>query len=106
MANQPSLRCDVTSSGDTATVVCHGRVLVENVGKFKELVRPLISNHRRIVVDLAAVDFIDSAGLGGLVALKSSAIAAGSCILEFANFSPQLKELLQTTLLSQYLGVR
>lgn len=105
MANQPSLRYDVTSSGDTTTVTCHGRILRENIAEFKDTVRPLIGKDHRIVVDLGDVDFVDSAGLGALVALKSWAAAAESCSLEFVNFTPQLKELLETTLLGQYLGL-
>ena len=49
---------------------------------------------------------MDSAGLGALVGLKASAVASASCTLEFANFPPQLKELLETTMLGHYLGVR
>jgi len=51
------------------------------------------------------VNFIDSSGLGALVSLKVSAASAAYCTLEMVNFSPLLKELLRTTMLSQFLGV-
>lgn len=92
-------------SGDTATIKCHGRIVAENSHELKDLVKPMIPKVRRIVIDLSDVPFIDSSGLGVLVGLKVSAASAAYTSLELVNFSPLLKELLQTTKLSQFLGV-
>ncbi len=96
---------EVEMSGDTATIKCHGRIVAETAHELKELVKPMIPKVRRIVIDLSDVNFLDSSGLGMLVGLKVSAASAAYTSLEFINFSPLLKELLQTTKLSQFLGV-
>ena len=96
---------EVEMSGDTATIQCHGRIVAETAQELKELVKPMIPKVRRIVLDLNDVNFIDSSGLGALVSLKVSAASAAYCTLEMVNFSPLLKELLRTTMLSQFLGV-
>lgn len=55
----------------------------------------------RIVIDLGDVNSLDSSGLGALVGLKASAIRQGLCILEFANITPRILELLRITHLTQ-----
>jgi anti-sigma B factor antagonist len=99
------LSYEVEMSGDTATIKFHGRIVAETSHEVKELVKPMIPKVRRIVLDLSDVKFIDSSGLGALVSLKVSAASAAYCSLEMVNFSPLLKELLQTTMLAQFLGV-
>ena len=65
----------------------------------------MIAKCDHIVVDLTAdVDFVDSTGLGTMVALKVSAGAVTNCSLEFINISPRVKELLHITNLSQFLA--
>jgi anti-anti-sigma factor len=65
------------------------------------VVRPLIPQGGRIVIDLADVNYLDSSGLGALVGLKASAVKQGLCILEFANMTPRVLELLRITRLTQ-----
>jgi anti-sigma B factor antagonist len=95
---------EVELSGDTTLVKCHGRVAGEAAGELKQLIKPMIPKCRRIVLDLSDVSFVDSSGLGTMVGLKVSAAAAAYCNLEFINFTPHVKELLQTTKLSQLFG--
>jgi anti-sigma B factor antagonist len=64
-------------------------------------VKPVIPLGGRIVVDLSDVNYLDSSGLGALVGLKVSAINQGLCILEFANMTPRVMELLRITRLTQ-----
>jgi anti-anti-sigma factor len=99
----PLFRYEIEVSGDTTVVKCHGRVINENAGDLKQLVKPMIPKCRRIVLDLTDVDYIDSSGLGTLVGLKLSAAAAAYCHLEFINFSAKLREVLRITRLSQML---
>ncbi len=108
MASQPSVpfSYELDIAGDTTTVKAHGRIVSETAPELKELVKPMIPKCRRIILDLSDVNFIDSSGLGMLVGLKVTAGAAAYCTLEFVNFSPLVKELLHTTKLSQFLGVR
>jgi anti-anti-sigma factor len=66
----------------------------------------MLSHCHHIVVDLAAVNYVDSSGLGAMVSLKVASTSTPDCTLEFINFSPYVKDLLSTTMLSQFLGAR
>jgi len=108
MTPSESFHCEVEKlkdkdeQGDQVTTVkCHGRLIAETAGKMKDAVKPLIPLGGRIVVDLSDVNYLDSAGLGALVGLKASAINQGYCILEFANMTPRILELLRITHLMQ-----
>lgn len=96
---------EVEPSGDTTRVKCHGKVVFETAAALQQLVKPMIPKYRRIVLDLSDVNRLDSSGLGTLVGLQVSARASDYCSLEFV-FSPAVKELLITTKVSQFLGVR
>jgi anti-anti-sigma factor len=83
------------------TVKCHGRLVGDTAGQLKEVVKPLIPLGGRIIVDLKDLTHMDSAGLGAVVGLKVSAINQGYCILELANITPRVMELLRLTHLAQ-----
>ena len=87
--------------GAVTTIICHGRLLGENTSQIKELVKPLIPLGGRIVLDLTDLGYLDSSGLGALISLKVSAINQGFCILEFANMTPRVLELLRVTHLTK-----
>lgn len=94
--------CEVERTGDVttgrvATVVCHGRLVAGSTEALKETVKPLISAGGKIIVDVGDVQFIDSMGLGALVGLKVSAIAAGYCTLQYENLSKRVQELVSMT---------
>jgi len=95
---------EVQLSGDTTTVTCHGSLISGPADELKQLIRPMIPKCRRIIVDLNDVNFVDSSGLGTLVGLKVSAASAAYCSLGFINFSPLVKELLNSTKLTQLLS--
>lgn len=104
------LRCDVEKSGDattgrTARVICHGRLVAgASTSALKDVVKPLIADGGRIIVDLEDVAYVDSMGLGALVGLKVSAIGAGYCTLEFEHLSKRVQELLRLTNLTELFG--
>ena len=95
---------EIELSGDTTLVKCHGKVNNETAGELKQLVKPMIPKCRRIILDLSDVEHVDSSGLGTLVGLKVSAGSAAYCRLDFINFTPHVKELLQITKLNQMFG--
>jgi anti-anti-sigma factor len=82
------------------TITCHGRLVNENAGEVKEVVRPLLPLGGRIVIDLSDVSYLDSSGLGTLVGLKASALKQGLCILQYVNMTPRVLELMRLTNLS------
>jgi anti-anti-sigma factor len=87
--------------GTITTITCHGRLVNENSGQIKELVKPLLPQGGRIVLDLTDLAYLDSSGLGTLVGLKVSAAKEGYCRLELVNLSPRVKELLRLSNLTQ-----
>ncbi|MCU1350982.1 MAG: anti-sigma factor antagonist [Acidimicrobiales bacterium] len=66
------LRLDVTERDGWAVVAVGGEIDVATAPRLREQLITLVNDgHHRIVVDLGAVDFLDSTGLGVLVgALK------------------------------------
>ena len=104
MTRDGSLRCELEKSKHTdengnqvTTIKCHGDLVSDAAGEIKKLVRPLIPVGGRIIIDLGDVKHLDSAGLGALVGLKVSAVKQGSCMLELANMTPGMRELLRIT---------
>src|SRR5262245_43209248 len=78
------------------TIKCYGKLVSgPATAELKEAVKPLIPEGGRIIVDLGQVDYLDSSGLGTLVSLKVSAIKQGYCMLEFAEMTPRVMELLR-----------
>jgi anti-anti-sigma factor len=109
MAPNGSLQYEVKESGHeeqankVTTISCRGRLVNENAGEMKELVRPFIALGGRIVIDLSDLNYLDSAGLGELLALKVSAIKQGVCKMQFVNMTPRILELFRVTHLEQIL---
>jgi anti-anti-sigma factor len=108
MAPDGSFQCEVEKSKDkdaqgnqVTTVKCHGKLVSDTASQVKEVIAPLIPLGGRIVIDLSDVSHLDSSGLGALVGLKASAIRQGLCILEFANMTPRVLELLRITRLTE-----
>ncbi len=67
------LRFEIEESPQETIVRCTGKIVSDTCNVFQEQVRRLISDHRSITIDLSKVTSIDSAGLGALVAMWSSA---------------------------------
>ena len=80
-----TFRCEVEQSPDDGhgnkltTIRCHGRLVSATANDMKDVVKPLIPEGGRIVIDLGDLSYMDSTGLGALVSLKASAIKQGLC---------------------------
>jgi anti-anti-sigma factor len=108
MPRDRSFRCELVESKETGengnqvtTIKCHGELITDTADKLKEAVSPLISLGGRIIIDLGGVKHLDSSGLGALISLKASAIKQGKCLLQLANMTPGVTELLRVTQLTQ-----
>lgn len=102
METPQALQCEVKKSEDQApvpctTVICRGQLVANTANIIRSAVKPLIAKGGPIVLDLTGVDFVDSMGLGALVALKASAINSGHCSLQLCNLSTRIHELLEMT---------
>jgi len=90
------LTLDVEHNGDTATVKCHGKLVMGVCDVLTSKVRELIPTTRKIVLDLTDLNHMDSIGLGTLVRLYVSAKAGGSRVV-LVNVGPRIQQLLGIT---------
>ena len=92
----------IQSSPESVVVICSGKLTAEIAAEFKQEVRALIPQTKRIVLDLNEVGFIDSSGLGAIVGVYVSAKKA-TCELQLINLSKKIREMLgMTKLLSVF----
>ena len=92
------MRIDVAEWEGAAVVRPVGdRVDLEVAGEFRAALLQLIEvGHRRLVVDMTDVQFIDSSGLGALVsALKTLKLLKGDGDIRLANVQPPVVALLE-----------
>lgn len=92
------MRIDV-SKGNGVTVVTplNERIDFEVAGELRAtLLDSIATGHRNLVVDLSAVSFIDSSGLGAFVsAFKALKTNNGDGDIRLANLQPPVTELLE-----------
>lgn len=90
-------------SAEVAVVRLAGRLDLMSAGAIrKQLAETVTAGHRRVVVDLADVSFIDSTGLGSLVSgLKATKQVGGD--LRIARPAQQARAILQLTTLDRVL---
>ena len=87
----------VTSvEGDSAVVRCTGKLIAGGTAGLQSEVRGLIPGHKRIVLDLANLNYMDSSGLGSIIGLHTSAKTAGTR-LELINMSERVISLFRMT---------
>jgi anti-sigma B factor antagonist len=67
---------------DGITVVsCHGRIVLgEDSAALRDTLKQVLTSSREVVLNLSGVNYIDSSGLGTLIAVYSSARSAGADI--------------------------
>ncbi|MFC8922573.1 STAS domain-containing protein [Cellulosimicrobium sp. NPDC057127] len=100
------MKLDVTPLDDTGAVLTpHGRLTLTTAAHLRDAVTELVGAGRvRLVVDLGALEFVDSSGLGALVAGLRTARAGGGD-LRLANASEQVATVLRLTNLDRVLRV-
>ena len=80
-----------------AVVDCDGRLVFgEESASLRDAVRSLLLMNKNIVLNLGGVNYIDSGGLGTLVALFTTARNAGGAI-RLASLTQRVGDLLQVT---------
>lgn len=92
------LKLGVRTLSDGIVVVdCAGRLVFgEETSALREKVKSLIAQDSRIVLNLADITYIDSGGLGTLVALYTTARNAGGSI-KLSRLTKRVGDLLQVT---------
>ncbi len=92
----PTLSLETEKKPSETVIHCNGRIVSGTVEQLQSEVRNLIPDKKRIVLDLTAVSFLDSSGLGALVGLYVSC-KRGGAPLKLVNLTPRLKDLLTMT---------
>jgi anti-sigma B factor antagonist len=76
---------------------CNGRIVFgEESSLLRETVKKAVPENKQIILNLGEVNYIDSGGLGTLVALHTTAQLGGSSI-KLANLTKRVGDLLQVT---------
>jgi len=103
-----ALTATVRKVEDVSIVDLNGKItLGENTAYLREEVRSLVSQGtKNIVLNLASVSYVDSAGLGELVGLYTTAANRGSC-LKLLNLQHRMRNLMEITkLYTIFPGIR
>src|SRR4051794_31017515 len=66
------LSIHISRDGTTATVAAGGEIDLSTVDELRSAVNTAAEGAERLLLDLTDVEFIDSAGLGGLLELRST----------------------------------
>jgi anti-sigma B factor antagonist len=91
------LRLSTRTINDVLILDCNGRIVFgEESAILRDTVRDLMAQHKQIVLNLGGVNYIDSGGLGTLVALYTTAHKAGASI-KLTNLTQRVGDLLQVT---------
>jgi anti-sigma B factor antagonist len=76
---------------------CNGRIVFgEESALLRDTIKKAVTENNRIVLNLGEVNYIDSGGLGTLVALRTTAQNAGGTI-KLTNLTKRVGDLLQVT---------
>ena len=95
------LTLHVEREGDESVVHCRGTLVSGACSYLHKEVYPLIADSKRIVLDLADLQWIDSMGLGALVRLHVVSKKNG-CQMQLVNVGQRVKDML---VLTNLLGV-
>lgn len=92
-----ALKINTRTTDGIAILQCNGRIRFgEETAALRDTFKQLLTDHKKIVLDLGAVEYIDSGGLGTLVGIYSSARLAGAEV-KLANLTARIKDSLQIT---------
>lgn len=99
VAPTPELQLSTEKKPEETIVHGVGRITSATSDLLQSTIRGLIPGAKRIVLDLAEVNYIDSSGLGALVSVYMAASRA-QCDLELANPKPRIRDLFKMTRLA------
>jgi anti-sigma B factor antagonist len=93
-----ALTTKVRRVGDVSIVDLHGKItLGENTGILRDELKSLLAQGtKNIVLNMAGVSYVDSAGLGELVGAYTTATNQGGSV-KLLNMQGKMKDLMQIT---------
>ena len=94
------LKIEKRANQGIAILACHGRVMFgDEANLLRSALKDVLTTNRKVVVDLAEVNHLDSGGLGMLVGVRSTAKADGGEI-KLSGLGQRLRDVLQITKLA------
>jgi anti-anti-sigma factor len=90
------LTLKIHEEGDEAIVTCTGQLVFGVTDTLSSEVKPLMKTHKKVVLDLSALEKMDSLGLGTIVRLVVAAKTSG-CQFELINLSQRIRQLFGIT---------
>ena len=97
------LKIRVSRDGNTATVVATGEIDLSTVDELRSAVTGAAEDVEQLLLDLTDVEFIDSAGLGGLLELRST-FRSRNVTLEISAGEGPVRQAMEITGLSELLA--
>ena len=95
-----ALKLTTRNQNGITIILCNGRIVFgDESNQLREQVKSSLAQSKKIILNLGGVSYIDSGGLGMLVALYTSARSAGGDI-KLANLTQRVGDILQITKLS------
>ncbi|BCY08274.1 STAS domain-containing protein [Actinoplanes sp. L3-i22] len=96
--------CTIERHDDRVVIVPEGDIDADTVGALRQVLRQTIETpgFTQLEVDMHQVAFLDSTGLGALVATRKAALARG-ITFRLTEFGPMVRMLLQVTHLEEVL---
>ena len=90
----PELQLNTEKRAEETIVSGSGRITSATSDLLQRTIRGLIPGSKRIVLDLADVNYIDSSGLGALVSVYLAARRA-QCVLVLTNLQARIRDLFE-----------
>jgi anti-anti-sigma factor len=97
------LKIRASREGNTATVVAAGEIDLSTVDELRSAVTGAADDVEQLLLDLTEVEFIDSAGLGGLLELRST-LRSRNVTLEISAGEGPVRQAMEITGLSELLA--
>lgn len=99
------LELNTVETGNRAEVDLSGILDLGTVSKLRVVLDELLAhNCKNIVMDMSAVQFVDSSGIG-FIARMQRKLKEQDCILAMRNLSPQLESALRLTGMGTYFNI-
>ncbi|MGX6600684.1 STAS domain-containing protein [Micromonosporaceae bacterium Da 78-11] len=99
-----SFDCTIHQHDDTITVIPEGDISLETIATMREVLRQVVESREggHIDVDMSEVTFLDSSGIGMLVAAKRAAAAKGTALM-LTEPGPMIRMVLEISNLHEFL---
>jgi anti-anti-sigma factor len=86
----------IQTTPQSTLVICSGKLTAEVAAEFKQEIRALVPQTKRMILDLNDVGFLDSSGLGAIIGVYVTAKKTQR-ELQLINLSPKVRDLLGMT---------